>query len=151
MELGQRKAGGAKPLAREKLVAACGHRIGRVVADAEARGRERRDVRRAVAHSEDAVHSRYGGDSFSRAGWVFETQRDGMIAPRVVKHMAAIGGENQLVAQALGGFGEDARLVASGGADQEQAFVHQEPLPGVTQMPAPSKEKIEPTLTVKFD
>ncbi len=68
--------------------------------------------------------------------------------------MAAIGGQHQFIAQALGRVGEGARLVAGGGADQEQAFVHGaggSRTAGSTQMPAPSNEKIEPTLTVRFE
>src|SRR5271156_5100459 len=122
MELGNQQAGGAKSLAREKLVAAGVDRIGRIVANAAALGRQRRDVSRAVAHGDNAVHARFSSQRFSRAHRILETQRDGAIAPRIVEYMAAVGGENELIAQTLSRFGKDPRLITSGRADQEQAL-----------------------------
>ena len=54
---------------------------------------------------------------------IFKAQRDGMIAPRIVEHMAAIGREHQLEAQTLGRFGKDPRLIAGGRADQQNRFL----------------------------
>src|SRR5580658_10356221 len=120
MKVRHQQPGGAKSFAREKLVAAGRDRIWRVVGNTEALGREGGDISGTVAHGDDAVYSRVG-QSLRSAFRIFETQRDGAIAPWVIEHVAAIGGENQVISQALRRRRENARLITGGGADQQQA------------------------------
>ena len=55
---------------------------------------------------------------------IFKAQGDGLVAPRVVEDVAAIGGENQLITEAIGRLGEGPRLIAGGGADEQKPWGH---------------------------
>src|SRR5205807_7851257 len=53
---------------------------------------------------------------------ILEAQRQGAVAPWVLKHMAAVGAVGHVHAKLSGGFGEGARLVSGLGGQQKQAF-----------------------------
>ena len=53
-----------------------------------------------------------------------EFHGDGAVAPGVVEDVAAVGGERDVHAQAAGGFGEHADLVAGGGGEEEEMLRH---------------------------
>src|SRR5437899_6390550 len=75
-----------------------------------------------VADHQDAV-DRAGARSLEnrldRRLLVIETDGNRPIAPRVVEHMAAIGGEHELDAEPVSGVAERARLIAGRGGEKE--------------------------------
>ena len=70
-----------------------------------------------------------GGALSARLRRIFEPQGYRLIAPRIIQHMATIGPERQVEPQPLGGFGEDARLIARGRAHQQQLFANENVAP----------------------
>ncbi len=121
LELGHKQSGGSKLFARQKFIAAREDRVRRIVGNPHELGGEGGDISRTVPHRDDSVHFGFRRDGASRAFRIFEAQRQRVVSPRIVEHVASIGGERQLKAQTFGRLGEDTGLIAGGGADQQQA------------------------------
>ena len=88
-------------------------------------GDARGDHRRPIADRDDAVDRRRPGgvdDRLDRRVFVVKPDRNRPVAPGIVEHVAAIGGKDQLDAEALGGLAERARLI-SGRRREQQARV----------------------------
>ena len=89
--------------------------------DAQARGRFRRHQRGPIAHGHDAIERSRRDDLLDRFGGILETHGNGVVAPGIVEHVAAVGGERDVHAELPRGVREDADLVAGGGGDEQQA------------------------------
>ena len=83
--------------------------------------RLRREQRGAVAHRRDAIEPQaaQGVQRFSGHGRTSRRWR--VIAPRVVDHVATVGGQREIDAQAARRFGEDANLIAGGRGERAAA------------------------------
>ena len=80
--------------------------------------RLRRQHRGPIAHRRDAIELQ-AAQRIQRFGDAVELHRDGAIAPGIVHHVAAVGGQREIHAQAPRRIGENADLVAGGGGEKQ--------------------------------
>ncbi len=104
------------------LVAAGAHGLRRVVQNSEPLRDHSRHGGRPVAERNDSVHIGNLGEPRRGAFGIFETQRDGVIAPGICEDMAAVRSEHNLVLEALARVHEHLGLVAGGGGHDQNAF-----------------------------
>ena len=119
-----RQTGVAKPLARALLVARDRRGLGGWPGSPSASRDARGDHRRPVADREDAVERRARAAATiaaDRAVFVVEPDRNRLVPPRILEHVAPIGREHQLDAEPLGRLAERARLISGRRRQEENA------------------------------
>lgn len=115
---GYRKSGSAEEFTHAMLVAAGGDRVGCMPGQIKVSGGQGGDLRWAIGYGHDAIDAEATQGLRCSLG-VLETHGDGMILPRILEDVAAVGCKDDVDAKALGSGRKGSGLIASGRGDEQ--------------------------------
>jgi hypothetical protein len=94
----------AKFLSRKEFVLCRQNRGRRTKRQAEPAGRQRRDVRGAIAYGGDSIKGPASDDLLNAFIGLVKAQRDGVVSPWIFEDMASIRGEHEFEADPVSYF-----------------------------------------------
>ena len=119
-KLRHQHSGCSKTFSRQQLVSRRASRFGRMKAQVpEAFRGLSGHARRPVAHGEDSIKRSACGQRFDTRLRILETNRCGIVSPRILQDVAAVRRQHQFHVERASGLGKLADLITRGRGDQQ--------------------------------